>query len=309
MWRIVAIGLLLGTLWAQGLEEYVISGKPPLEAKEVEAFAQTMKVARAKTQAAMAVLDSGAATPEGSASAEQSLQALRVAFSQGAKALGAEKEACAQTGMDFERFKEIRARLIQVRMYEQLEHNRAVQKEAKTANTMQEEAKAKLEAQLAALEEKVRQSEAKLEQTKTREAEQKVKLEAKITKEQAKIAKLEEEIQAAKTDKIKESKQKQLERANAQIAKLTADRDKPSTAVPAAEQRIASERKKAAQFKEQMPLVLAEMQKSFDEIGDYQQKSAQTMDDLADTPMMQQAKVDQGAFVGYEDLQPFALVP
>ena len=37
-------------------------------------------------------------------------------------------------------------------------------------------------------------------------------------------------------------------------------------------------------------------------------QSAQTMEQMENTPEMQQAKKDRNAFQGYEDLTPFALV-
>ena len=43
-----------------------------------------------------------------------------------------------------------------------------------------------------------------------------------------------------------------------QLAKYEEDMKKPSTRIPSAQERLEKDRKKAAQFKEQMPLVMAD---------------------------------------------------
>ena len=284
----------------------VVTGQPMVDRAVVEQFSRAMKIAQAKVSAAATALQGEAAQPEGAPSTQQAMEALSFALQQGSNVINAEKEACAQTDMPFELFQQVRMRLLQVRMYEKmvLEKERAAG--AKTSQQMEQETIDSVHQKQKSLQEQVQRSEEALAKAKTDEATHFSRLDEKIAEQHNVIRKLESDLQTVKTDKQKTSKERQLIAAREKQAKLEQERRQPFRRVVSAEEKLQKDQQKLTLFEEQMPLVIAELRKNFVDLHEAQQKNRVAMEQLEQSDLMQQAKLDKPVFDGFPDLPVFA---
>lgn len=287
----------------------VVTGKAAIDKSLVELFAKTMELAQAKATAATTALSNPENSPEQASSTADALKAIAATLGHGSNILGAEEKACAETGMKFAEFQEVRTRLLQVKLLASLESNQALLKGNVSGNAMNEESLANLDKKLAALEENLKKSQAELEKAIGAEAEYFAKQDEKIAKQKQSISKVTGDIARAKTEKQRQSKEKQLKNAEEKLAKMEIERQKPYRALESAREKVLKNEQKVSQFKEALPAAKEQLTKIGTDIQQYQDKVDAGIEQTRNSDIMQQAALDRPVFEQFPNLQIFMLQP
>ncbi len=233
-------------------EPAVFSGKPAIETAKVELFARTMAIAQANATAATTALNDSSKSPENASSTGEAINAIKEVLQLGSGIVDAENVACQQTGMSQADFHEVKIRLLQARMFQNMDSLKTALIGNKSGNEMADESLAQIDKKLADLEARLQKSRETLEKVKGEEAGYFAKQDSKIAAEKARIAKLQTELARETVAKKRESKQKQLNSARERLAKMETERQKPFKALINANERVAKDEKSVVVFRENM---------------------------------------------------------
>jgi chromosome segregation ATPase len=285
----------------------MVTDRPALEKNRVALFAETMKLAHAKTQAATLLLQSGAAAPEGKESLMNSLQALSLALNQGNRFLKAEEDACRETGMSFDEFREIRTRLIQVKMLDLLENNYGELLSMQSGNEMQQNALDQVNRKLDRHKERLQRSLEQLKKAEASEENHYGRLDLRIERQQESIERLKEQLGSACSEEERQRRERSLRSAEDRLEKMKGERKQPYRALVRATENVEKHRKELETFREKMPLIIAKITKLHQEVQEGQDRMAGGMRQLLNADLMQQARLDRPAFKAFPGLKVFAI--
>ncbi len=307
--------LLMGLIFTLSLipagaqQNAVVTGKPPIDRALVEKYARTIAIAQAKATEATNELKKDENSPEKSAGTGDAVKALQSALNLGGAILNAEENACKETGMTIEEFKEVRTRLLQVKMLAQLDIQEKNLAGSTSGKEMNVESANKLDQELAKVEAMLAKSKEELEKAKADEPSYYAKIDEKIEKQNKSITKLEQDITKAKNEKQRTAREKQLTSAKEKLTKLTEERQKPYLRLERAKERVLKDEQKLAMFRQGMPEAQAQLEKIGNDVQQYQDKMKEGMQQTRNSDLMQQAAADRPVFEQFPDLQIFLIQP
>ena len=134
------------------------SGLPAINRTKVELFARTMTIAQGKATAATVELRNDANSPEKAASKDEAVKDIKTVLQLGSNIIDAEKKACAETGMSDTDFHEVKIRLLQVLMLQNMDKMKAAMVGKRSGTDMAAEGMAGVDQKLTALEARLAKS-------------------------------------------------------------------------------------------------------------------------------------------------------
>ncbi len=305
----VIIALLTLTCSLFAAEPVIFTGKPPIEKAKVELFARTMAIAQGRAKEATTALKDASTSPENASNTNEAIKAVTEVLQLGREIVESEKIACAKTGMSDSDFHEVKIRLVQVRMFQNMEAMKTALVGERGGGEMAGESLAKIDEKLATLEARVQKSRESLDKAKSDEAAYFAKQDSKIAEQKEKIEKLQTEIPGEKTEKKREAKQKQLNSARERLIKMESERQKPFKTLINAQERLDKDEKSAAVFRANMADAKKQIETMGQEIEQHQEKIMTGFAQTADSEIMKQAALDLQVFQQFPDLRPFLVVP
>ncbi|MDD3146172.1 MAG: hypothetical protein PHD82_02620 [Candidatus Riflebacteria bacterium] len=294
---------------ASAAEPAVFTGKPAIEASRVELFARTMAIAQGKASAATSALNDKTNSPENASSTHQAVEAIKNVLELGSGILNAEKNACEQTGMSQADFHEVKTRLLQVRMLQNMDSLKSSMIGKQSGNEMAGESMTKIDKQLAGLEARLQKSREALDKAKADEPDYFARQDKKIAELKTKIAKLQSESGTEPNAKKREAKQKQLTSAREKLSKLESDRQKPYKTLINAQERVEKDEKSVAVFRENMAAAKKQLETMGQEIQQYQENMSEGFARTENSDIFKQAALDLPVFQQFPDLKPFLAGP
>ncbi|GAB1354040.1 hypothetical protein MASR1M12_27780 [Erysipelotrichia bacterium] len=285
------------------------SGLPAIDRAKVELFARTMTIAQGKATAATVELRNDANSPEKAASKDEAVKDIKTVLQLGSNIIDAEKKACAETGMSDTDFHEVKIRLLQVLMLQNMEKMKAAMVGKRSGTDMAAEGMAGVDQKLAALEARLAKSREALAKAQSEEAEYFAKQDKKIAEQQSRITKLQSEAASETVAKKREAKTKQLESAREKLVKMQADRQKPYSKLVSARERVEKDEKSVSVFRENMAAAKDQIASMGKEIQDFQNKMETGFAQTQDSDVMKQAALDMPVFLQFPELKPFLIEP
>lgn len=304
---LMGIIFTLSLIPANAQQSGVVTGKPPIDRALVEKYARTIAIAQQTATRATEDLSKDENSPEQSVSTDDALKAIKGALTLGSEIMNAEENACKETGMSLEEFKEVRTRLLQVKMLAQLDTQQKTLLGNTSGKEMSAESIAYIEKELARTESIVAKSKEELENAKAAEPAHYAAIADKIDKQNKSINKLLQDIPKAKNEKQKTAREKQLADARKKLAKYEEEAKKPFLRLERAKERLLKDEQKLAMFKQATPEARAQAEKIGSEVQQYQDQMKEGMQQLQNSDMMQQAVADRPVFEQFPELQVFLL--
>ena len=285
------------------------SGLPAIDRAKVELFARTMNIAQGKATAATVELRNDENSPEKAASRDEAVKDIKTVLQLGGNIIDAEKRACAETGMSDTDFHEVKIRLLQVLMLQNMDKMKAAMVGKRSGTDMAAEGLAGVDQKLAALEARLAKSRESLAKAQSEEAEHFAKQDQKIADQQRRITKLQSEAASETVAKKREAKTKQLESAREKLVKMQADRQKPYSKLASARERVEKDEKSVSVFRENMGAAKDQIASMGKEIQDFQNKMETGFAQTQDSDVMKQAALDMPVFLQFPGLKPFLIEP
>lgn len=285
------------------------SGLPAIDRAKVELFARTMAIAQGKATAATLELRNEDNSPEKAAGKDEALKDIRTVLQLGSDVVDAEKKACVETGMTATDFHEVKIRLLQVLMLQNMDKMKTAMVGKRSGSDMAAEGMAELDQKLAAMEARLAKSRETLAKAQSEEAQYFAKQDKKIAEQQNKITRLQSEVASESVAKKRETKTKQLESARKKLDKMQADRQKPFSKIVSARERVEKDEKSVSVFRENMQAAKDQIAGMGKEIQDFQNKMETGFAQTQDSDVMKQAALDMPVFQQFPDLKPFLIEP
>lgn len=306
---LVAMALIFSGITLFAAAPASFSGLPAIDRAKVELFARTMAIAQGQATAATVELRKEDNSPEKAASRDEAVKDIKTVLQLGSNIIDAEKKACVETGMTDTDFHEVKIRLLQVLMLQNMDKMKAAMVGKRSGTDMAAEGIAGVDQKLAALEARLAKSRESLAKAQSEETEHFAKQDQKIADQQSKITKLQSEAASESVAKKREAKTKQLESAREKLVKMQADRQKPYSKLVSARERVEKDEKSVSVFRENMGAAKDQIASMGKEIQDFQDKMATGFSQTQDSEVMKQAALDMPVFLQFPELKPFLIEP